>query len=381
MPASGFDDITGRALDCDSHLYLEPDVMTAIVGDAGGGWIVDYLRAYVGSPDDSEARRRASAEPWEIKGISALGATAAAERVQALDLLGVRAQLVFPNTALRELRMDTAEARDACRRYNDHALAWTAGTGGRARAVCQLNLGDQARAVQELTRLVERGGRGVLLPCAEPPAGVAPCHRSWDGLWELLAEADLPAFLHIGSGGLVSSADPDPMHPAHGWADADALRSRFPDRPGAEERIGPFFTVLAHQAAEVFLAAMVMGGTFERFPTLRFGVIEFGASWLGPLCERMDRHAALLAKVGTTTPLRPSEYVRRNVRVTPFWAEPLDVLVDRYGLKETYVFNTDYPHVEGGRDPVGSFLTMTNRVAQSYPEEFFVTNALLLFPD
>jgi uncharacterized protein len=123
-----------------------------------------------------------------------------------------------------------------------------------------------------------------------------------------------------------------------------------------------------------------MGGVFERFPRLRFGIIEFGAAWLGPLCERLDRHANLLQKVGVTYPMLPSEYVRRNVRVTPQWAEPVDVLVDRYGLGESYVFNTDYPHVEGGRHPVESFRDMTTRVGPTYTRAFFVENGELLFP-
>ena len=354
--------------------------MAGIVGSAGAAWIVDYLRSYVGSAEDQAARQRARTDPWTVKGISALGSTTPDDRLTALDALGVRAQLLFPNTALRELRMDTEDARDACTRYNDYAIDWTARTGGRARAVCQLNMADPAWTMTEALRVIDAGGSGVLLPCAQPPGGVAPSHPVWDPLWRALADADVPAFLHIGSGGIVSSADPDPMHPAHGWADADTLRSRFPDRPGSEERIGPFFTVIAHQGAEVFLAAMVMGGAFERFPTLRFGVIEFGASWLGPLCERMDHHAALLAKVGAATPLLPSEYVRRNVRVTPYWSEPVDAFVARHGLAETYVFNTDYPHVEGGRDPISSFLATTGRVAAAYPEAFFVENPMLLFP-
>jgi predicted TIM-barrel fold metal-dependent hydrolase len=119
---------------------------------------------------------------------------------------------------------------------------------------------------------------------------------------------------------------------------------------------------------------------FQRFPGLRFGAIEFGASWLGPLCERLDRHVALLRKVGVEYPLLPSEYIRRNVRVTPQWTEPLDVLIQRHGLHECYVFSTDYPHIEGGRHPVESFVEMTTRVSSTYTEEFFVTNGALLFP-
>jgi len=168
------------------------------------------------------------------------------------------------------------------------------------------------------------------------------------------------------------------MFPPRAFSDAPTLRAAFPDRPGGEERIGPFYIVVAHLAAEVYLTCLVMGGVFERFPGLRFGAIEFGASWLGPLAERLDRHASLLAKVDTRLPLLPSEYLRRNVRVTPQWSEPLDVMVERFGLHECYVFSTDYPHIEGGRHPVQSFRAMAERLRPGYVEDFFVTNGELL---
>jgi predicted TIM-barrel fold metal-dependent hydrolase len=372
--------LTGEILDCDGHLYMEPDVMATIVGDAGSHWILESLREYVGTDADVAARQRAATEPWSIKGISALGACDAADRVRALDQLGIHRQLLFPNTELRELRAHTEAALDACVRYNDYVLDWTRRADDRARAVCQINMSRHDWALAELQRVVDGGARGVLLPCAEPPADTSPAAPLWDDFWRLLEEADVPAFIHIGAGGLASAEDDDPMLPPRRWADAPTLRAVFPDRPGAEEKFGPFYIVVAHLAAEVYLTCLLMGGVFERFPRLRFGIIEFGAAWLGPLCERLDRHANLLQKVGVTYPMLPSEYVRRNVRVTPQWAEPVDVLVDRYGLGESYVFNTDYPHVEGGRHPVESFRDMTTRVGPTYTRAFFVENGELLFP-
>jgi predicted TIM-barrel fold metal-dependent hydrolase len=239
---------------------------------------------------------------------------------------------------------------------------------------------DHDSALAELQRVVDKGARGVLLPCAEPPAGTSPAAPVWDDFWRLLEESDTPVFLHIGAGGLASGEADDPMFPSRQWADAPTLRAMFPDRPGGEERIGPYFVVVAHLAAEVFITCLVMGGVFERFPRLRFGAIEFGAAWLGPLCERLDRHATLLQKVGVQYPLLPSEYIRRNVRVTPQWAEPVDVLVDRYAIAESLVFSTDYPHIEGGRTPVEVFATMTARVSPTYTREFFVENGAPLFP-
>jgi predicted TIM-barrel fold metal-dependent hydrolase len=367
-------------LDCDAHLYMEPDVMAEIVGDAGGNWIIDYLRTYVGTDADVAAREQARFDTWSVKGISALGSCDARDRVVALDVMGIDRQLLFPNTVLRELRTPTAAALEACRRYNDYVIDWTRSAQDRARAVCQINMSYHDWAVAELGRVVRKGARGVLLPCAEPPAGTSPAAALWDDFWRLLEESDTPAFIHIGAGGLVSADDDDPMLPARLWADTPALRTAFPNRPGGEEQFGPWYIVVAHLAAEVYLTCLLMGGVFERFPRLRFGVIELGASWLGPLCERLDRHASLLDKTGVHYPMMPSEYVRRNVRVTPQWAEPLDVLVERYGVKESYVFSTDYPHIEGGRHPVQSFQEMTTRIGPTFTQEFFVTNGELLFP-
>ena len=382
VAGAGDDDFlyAGEMLDCDAHLYMEPDVMAEVVGDAGGSWIIDYLRSYVGSDADVVARDQARTDTWSIKGISALGSSDAVDRVTALDRMGIARQLLFPNTVLRELRTSTVAAVEACRRYNDHVIDWTKRAHGRARAVCQINMSRHDWAITELRRVIEFGCRGVLLPCAEPPAGTSPAAPLWDDFWRLLEESGTPALIHIGAGGLVSAEDDDPMLPHRGWADAPALRAVFPNRPGGEEQFGPWYIVVAHLAAEVFLTSLLMGGVFERFPDLRFGAIEFGASWLGPLCERLDRHASLLHKTGVHYPMLPSEYVRRNVRVTPQWSEPLDLLVERYEIKESYVFSTDYPHIEGGRHPVQSFQDMTARVGSTYTREFFVTNGELLLP-
>ena len=380
MSTSGTDPFEGSLLDCDGHLYLEPDLMAEIVGAAGGSWMIDHLRSYVGTEADRSARDRARDEIWSVKGISALGASDARDRVNALDKMGVHRQLLFPNTVLRELRTSGQAALDACRRYNDYVIDWTRRADDRARAVCQINMTQRDWAVAELGRVVDKGAPGVLLPCAEPPAGTSPASSVWDDFWRVLEESDTPALLHIGAGGLASGEEDDPMLPPRAWADSPSLRAVFPNRPGGEEQFGPFYMVVAPLAAEVYLTCLLMGGVFERFPRLRFGAIEFGAAWLGPLCERLDRHAALLHKVGFTYPMKPSEYVQRNVRVTPHWTEPLDVLVERYGIREAYVFSTDYPHVEGGRHPVQSFREMTDRVGGSYGREFFVTNGEILFP-
>ncbi len=373
-------DYFGQILDCDAHLYMEPDVLAEIVGDIGAGFVLEHIRNQYNTDKYLADRERAPNEVWQVKGLGALGAYDAAERVEAMDMMGVRAQLVFPNTALRELRIDSDAARAACRRYNDYVIAWTKTANGRARAVCQVNMGHVGWALEELDRILKLGATGVLLSCATAPGNVSPANECWDPFWARLEEADVPALLHLSSGGLVTSDADDPVIPPRQFADAKALKASFEMRPGAEEAIGPYFMLVAHIPCETYLITLLMGGVFERFPRLRFGVIECGAGWVGPMAERMETHADLLAKVGVTYPLRPSEYLRRNVRVTPFWHENIDRMIARDGLDEVYVFSTDFPHVEGTRDPIGRFKKTMTRGGDAYDRKFFIDNAKLLFP-
>src|ERR1700749_4638002 len=137
------DPFFGIRLDADGHVYPEPDRMAEILGDLGSDPIADYLKSYFNSKEDQESRTKNREQLWDIKGISALGASNPGERVEALDAMGMRCQLVYQKTLGKELRIDSPSAREASRRYNDFALGWAKGTGGRARAACLLNMGDR----------------------------------------------------------------------------------------------------------------------------------------------------------------------------------------------------------------------------------------------
>jgi predicted TIM-barrel fold metal-dependent hydrolase len=356
MATAAPDNVTGRVLDADSHLYMEPEVMADILEPIGRDWVIDMIEAFKHVDTFQADRLRAHDDPWVVKGLAALGSADAPGRVAAMDQMGISRALAFPNTLGRESWMTSDAAWSVVRRYNDYSLQWTRDTGQRSIGVCQLNLTDRDKALAEARRIIDAGAKAICVSYATPPGGTSPANPIWDELYELLAESNVPLLAHLGATGQFSGGADSPMMLPRALWDAPSLRSAFPDQPGAEERIGPIWTIIAPIGMEVVLTAMVMGGVFERFPTLRFGIIEFGAQWLGPIVERMDLHAALMTKVGVGLPLKPSEYVSRNVRVTPFWSEPIDKYIDRYGLEDTYMFSTDYPHIEGGKDPVGKFM-------------------------
>jgi predicted TIM-barrel fold metal-dependent hydrolase len=378
----------GQILDTDGHMYMDVPTLKEIAGKLDPGHMATFLSDYIGSEKYEQDVARNQREIWAVKGMSAYGASDAHDRLKALDLMGLHSQLVFFNTGSGEGRINSPEARAACSRYNDYGLAWQKETGGRARVAMQINMGTVEGAMTELKRVLKAGAKCVSLPGAEPPAGVSPAHESWDPFWALLEEANVPATLHLGAGGLLGNkareildAEGDKMLPDRGWGDAPALRGTPANRPGGEEAISPYYMMIAHQSSELYLVTMIMGSVFERFPRLRFGIIECGASWLGPMVERMDLWAEFMGKVGRKYSLKPSEVVARNVRVTPFWNEDLPLMIKRYGLEDAYIFATDYPHLEGSRDPLGKFAGHLAKLPSGYAQSFFVDNAKLLFPD
>ena len=65
--------------------------------------------------------------------------------------------------------------------------------------------------------------------------------------------------------------------------------------------------------------------------------------------------------------LRPSEYMQRQAGATPMHFEDAGWALRNVG-KEMLMFNTDYPHSEGGKDPFGDFERSLDAV-QATPEE------------
>src|SRR3546814_20556528 len=81
-----------------------------------------------------------------------------------------------------------------------------------------------------------------------------------------------------------------------------------------------------------------------------------GASGVPSLMRRLDYAAKSFAR---TEPMlgelsmKPSEYVRRQVRVTPFPGEDVAELIS-ISSPEIFLFSSDYHHPEGTKDPIRS---------------------------
>jgi hypothetical protein len=78
--------------------------------------------------------------------------------------------------------------------------------------------------------------------------------------------------------------------------------------------------------------------------------------------------------------LKPSEYLSRNFRVSPFQFEPVGKYIDRFGLEDVYCFASDFPHPEGGKRPIEDFVKSLKPHGERVLRKFFIENAELLMP-
>jgi uncharacterized protein len=126
------------------------------------------------------------------------------------------------------------------------------------------------------------------------------------------------------------------------------------------------------------LSALIVDGVLMRHPDLRIGCIEVGASWVPGLMRNMDSAHNAFAKNETRLQemdLKPSEYIQRQVRVTPYPHEDAGWIIQN-GCEAVALFSSDFPHVEGGRNPLGRFERSMDAhgVSDTHKEAFYVDN-------
>jgi uncharacterized protein len=362
-------------LDADSHVMELADFLDAYLDDEDRARMkrhtMEALAPVLADAVDRADRRRAdeaaAAEAEERllldKGWFAMGGFETAERSRVLDLLGFDAQLVFATFA-----STLYLGRDPGRLYagasaQNRALADFCRDDPRLLAVAYVPLQDPDRAVALLDEALAAGCAAVMVPSTA--AGErAPTHPDLDGFWGGLESADVPFVLHVGGGGRLL----DPAFHNNGRPVSDHL--------GGGENVRSKDYLAIHHSPEVFLGTLVLDGLFDRFPGLRGGCIEQGASWVVSWLRHLDHAQRAFRR--TEEPLRelgdlPSNYVRRHLKFTPYPGEPVGWLAEQAG-PELFMFSTDYPHPEGGRDPLASFEATLEGVDEADKDRFYRAN-------
>ena len=182
----------------------------------------------------------------------------------------------------------------------------------------------------------------------------------------------MPFMLHVGAAPLQHRGALDEQRPAA-------------DRRLAGRRRGtcaPRTSTVLHHAAERFISTLVLDGVLERHPTLRGGVIELGAGWVPDMLRRLDQAAEDLgrsrAAPGGMQRRRPSRSAA-SCASRPIPSRTSARSCAR-ASPELYLFSSDYPHAEGGRDPIGRFERALEGADEAVMRRFYADNFADLYP-
>ena len=359
-------------LDADSHVMELPDFLDDFIEEKYRSRLRrDRFSQFQPLIDKARARaeeRRgtgaaAEGDVLSDKGWAAMGASDPAERSHLLDQLGFGAQLVFTTFATVLYSDGDKELMHEGIRARNRALADFCRADDRLLAVGFVPLSSPERAVQMAEEAIATGSRAIMVPSTA--AGErAPTHPDLDPFWGLLEERGVPFVLHVGGGGRLL----DPAFHNNAMPVTDHL--------GGGENVRSKDALAIHHSPEVFLGALVLDGMFDRFPGLKGGCIEQGAGWVVSWLHQLDHVAHSFRR--TEEPLRrlqgrPSEYVRRHLRFTPFPGEPVGWMMEQAG-PELFMFSTDLPHPEGGRDPLAKFEAALGDADQTAKDLFYAGN-------
>ena len=152
---------------------------------------------------------------------------------------------------------------------------------------------------------------------------------------------------------------------------------------GGGENVRSKDMAVLHQGPETFISVMIMDGVFEQHPALRGACVELGAGWVPAMLTRLDWVVRSWSKVDqylAELQRSPSETLREQMAFTPYVFEDVGTLVDQ-SAADLYLFSSDYPHVEGGRDPIGRFEGSLGDRPDDVREQFYAENFLRIFPD
>jgi predicted TIM-barrel fold metal-dependent hydrolase len=367
--------------DADAHIMEAPDFLDGYVADEYAREIKrqnlfsaigekqgrDLFAIVRGRHDDPAWIAEGERQIMLRKNYEALGSWRREDRPRALDSLGFASQLVFTTTFLGLLNLehgnDPKKRAEVARGFN-RAMIDFCSIDRRMLASCYVPLAEFAEADAIAREAIALGAKALLIP-SRCPKGHSPSHIGFDPVWAQAQEAGIPILFHVGGGGPLLSPDyfVNGMPPV-------------PDFHGGDGNFRSVDYMAIPYPPMQTLATMIFDRVLDRYPRLKFGVIEQGASWLPGWMRAMDSaHTAFIKNEERLKKmsLRPSEFVRRQVRVTPYPAEETGWIIANSG-DEICMFSSDFPHVEGGRNPLKRFEDAMSKTTEADKRRFYCDN-------
>ena len=223
--------------------------------------------------------------------------------------------------------MDVDYGSAVCRAFNDFSMEHWIAKDSRYRLLLHINSQDPVGAVAEIDRLGPHPAVcGIMLGCGSPrPFG----NRVYHPIYEACVRHDLAVAMHFGAEGTGTSPPPSAGGYPSYYIEGRQLRSSY---------------------YAVHVVSFIFEGVFEKFPTLRMGLLEAGFAWIAPLMWKMDLDWKGLRRQTPWVKELPSHYLKKHMRFAtqpmeePDHPDALKHVIEWIDGANTLMFATDYPH-------------------------------------
>ena len=274
-----------------------------------------------------------------------------------LTELGIDQAVWFPTqltsiVALREPEYEAAVARG----YNRWVGEFCAAQPGQFYAVAIVPHCDPELAAIEIERVGKEDWCVGVTSCLTMPDKL-PDHPYFDPIYRACEEHDLAICVHSGT-------DRPPYAPARNELSDNYFLLHMTGHPWQQMRA---------------MAAIIGGGVYERYPTLRFAHLESGCGWVPYWMERMDSNAEKLAYTVPYLKAKPSEHVTGGRCFVSFEAD--EALLPAFASvigEDQLVYASDYPHYDANLDAVPELVARTD-LTDGQKRKFLADNARRLF--
>ena len=304
---------------------------------------------------------------WNHKGWEGLGAFNAEERKIANDLLGFKAHIVFPTSAFDQV-LAAKEQKIVLGGVEalNRGMATFCSVDKRMHGAAYIPFAyGEDIALQFLKQAIKDGFSVIMIDTIAPQGSKASTHPDFDVVWKEIEENDIAITLHVGAD---NGWDPVPLSFYNNGSNVPTHKE------GDAPRDALAYMGISY-CAELFLASMIFDGVFSRFPKLRVGVVELGASWIISWMKHLDQSYRAFRRLQdlSQVELLPSEYVQKHIKVTAFPGEDIGWLLNN-GAADLMMFASDYPHHEGTNDPISRFEKTMEGVSEEKKTKFYSTN-------
>lgn len=247
-----------------------------------------------------------------------------------------------------------------CCALNDWNIDYWLGLDERLRGLVAIPNGLPAEAAAEIRRVGAHPGMAAVLMVGNPlgrPYGDPVYHPIYDAAAEMNLNISIHASGLFYPNGQVGVANP---------------------QPGA----GFLTHAQRSQQAEHYISSLIVNGVFEKYPTLKFLIKEYGVAWLPSLIWRLDGAYKWLRAESAWVTRLPSEYIAGHIKLS---TQPIEVsssdksalpalLGTIGGMENLLCFSTDYPHITFD-DP----LYLARQLPASWHRKVFCDNACEIY--